>query len=58
MYGIPILDSKKASLITETSITSTNTLLKELVRLNILEEITGFSRNRLYRYTEYMNLFK
>ena len=58
MYGMPILDSKKASLITETSITSTNTLLKELVRLNILEEITGFSRNRLYRYTEYMNLFK
>lgn len=58
MYGSPIVDSKKASEIVGLSSTATNMLISELVKLGILKEITGFSRNRLYEYSEYLELFK
>ncbi len=58
MYSSPIIDSKKASSVTGLSPTSVNTLLNGLVGLGILREITGFSRNRLYQYTDYMELFR
>ena len=58
MYGSPIIDSKKAANITSLSPTSINALLNGLVGLGILREITGFSRNRLYQYTDYMELFR
>lgn len=58
MYGSLIVDSKKASEIVGLSSTATNMLISELVKLGILKEITGFSRNRLYEYSEYLELFK
>ena len=58
MYGSPIVDAKKAGEIVGISSTAINVLLSELVKLGILEEITGFSRNRLYQYSEYLGLFK
>lgn len=58
MYGSPIIDAKKASKIIGMSPTATNALISGLVGLGILDEITGFSRNRLYQYTKYVELFK
>lgn len=58
MYGSPIMDSKKASAAINLSPTAINALLNGLVDLGILKEITGFSRNRLYQYTDYMELFR
>jgi hypothetical protein len=34
-----------------------NTLVSELTRIGILREITGFDRNRLFAYHEYVRLF-
>ena len=58
MYSLPTIDAKKASDITNTSSTTTNMLLSDLVNLGILREITGFSRNRLYQYADYLELFR
>lgn len=58
MYSLPILDAKQASVEVGLSTTATNSLLSELVQLGILRETTGFMRNRLYEYTDYLNLFR
>lgn len=39
---------------TNLSLPTVNRALEELIRLNILHEISGRSRNRVYRYTEYV----
>lgn len=36
---------------------SANSLIGELERIGILREITGFERNRLFRYESYVDLF-
>ena len=58
MYGLPIIDAKQVALELGISATSANTLLRELERLGIIRETTGFARNRLYEYTDYLNLFR
>jgi Fic family protein len=39
---------------TKLSLPTVNRALEELIRLNILHEISGRNRNRVYRYTEYV----
>jgi len=39
---------------TRLSLPTVNRALEELIRLNILHEISGRNRNRVYRYTEYV----
>jgi len=33
-------------------------LINELIRLNILEEITGYQRNRMFLFRKYIQLFR
>ncbi len=58
MYSSPIVDAKRVAETMEISSTSANALLKDLESIGILREITGFSRNRLYEYQDYLALFK
>lgn len=58
MYSLPIIDARQVAVEVGLSATAANALLKGLVDLGILKEITGFSRNRLYEYTEYLDLFR
>lgn len=58
LYQDPIISVNAAAEILGTSHQSANALVAELVRLGILTEITGFERNRLFRYEKYVALFE
>ena len=58
MYGAPTIDAKRVSEVTGLSTTPANALIKGLSQLGIITEITGFSRNMLYQYKEYLELFR
>ena len=40
-----------------TSHQTANALIKKLEEMNILQEITGYDRNKLYLFERYFNLF-
>jgi len=58
MFSRPIVNAKNVEKELKISFNSANRLLKSLIDLNILKEITGFSRNRLFVLDDYLNLFK
>jgi hypothetical protein len=57
MYTRPILSVADVVAITKTSFTAANALVSRLEALGVLREITGFARNRRYRYEEYVRIF-
>lgn len=58
MFSKPIINIKTVEKELAISFNSANRLLKTLVDLKILKELTGFSRNRLFVLEEYLELFK
>jgi Fic family protein len=57
LYLRPILSVHDVQGVTMTSFPASNTLVKQLVRLGILVEVTGHARNRRFRYDPYVRLF-
>ena len=57
LYQIPITDSKQVSDLLGISPSTANRLIKELIELGILFELTGYKRNRKYMFTEYFKIF-
>jgi len=58
LYAQPVIDVKWA---TDTLGASTNTasaLITDLVSFGVLVEITGQHRNRLFTFSDYLNLFR
>ncbi len=58
MFSHPIVDNKKVMKEMNISFNSANRLIKALVDLGLLTEITGLSRNRMFELKEYVDLFK
>lgn len=58
LYSQPIVNSKQVSDWFEITPQSANALLREFERQHILKETTGFKRNRLFVFSEYMRLFE
>lgn len=58
LFSNPIVSVNKAKEVVGSNYNSTNRLVKDFVKLGILEEITGFSRNRLFKMTDYVALFR
>lgn len=58
MYSRPIISINNAAIILNISHQSANSLVSELVKMGILKEFTGFSRNRMYVYENYVKLFR
>jgi Fic family protein len=57
LFDRPIVSVADVQTITEMSYPAANNLVASLVRLGILEEITGNVRNRRFRYRPYIRLF-
>ena len=57
-YQRPLLSARDAVQAIGGSPTSTNKLLADLESLGILREATGYKRNRLFVFTEYLALFE
>ena len=58
LYQRPIVDAQKVKDLTNLSSPSVYKLIEELERLEILEEITGAKRGKIYLFREYTKLFK
>lgn len=57
LFQHPMIDAQMVKTITKLSVPSVYKLLDDLVRLEIIEEITGGKRGRLYLFRKYTNLF-
>jgi Fic family protein len=57
LYRSPIIDSAKVAEILEVHASTANRLIKDLVELGILVELTGFKRNRIFAFQAYIDLF-
>jgi len=54
----PIISVRDAADISGLSYSSANNLVARICELGILEEISGFKRNRIFAYQPYLNLFR
>ncbi|MEA3392103.1 MAG: Fic family protein, partial [Candidatus Marinimicrobia bacterium] len=57
LYGSPFIKAENISKITEASMPSTYSLISELEKTGLLQEITGAKRNRLFVFGDYLQLF-
>lgn len=58
LYSQPVIDVSKVQILTNKSKATNYKLIDDLEKLNILQEITGARRNKLYAFTNYLELFK
>jgi len=57
LYSQPIMNAKQMSKQLDITYASASTLAKSLEEIGIFKEITGFKRNRLFLFAEYLDLF-
>jgi Fic family protein len=58
LYSNPITDASDAAKNLSVNISTAIRLIDDFIRLNILIEITGYKRNRVFVFEEYMKLFR
>ncbi len=58
LYSNPFTDAADVASVLGVNISTANRLLIEFTNLHILKEVTGFKRNRLFVFDEYINLFR
>jgi len=57
LYSQPIVTAKIVCQLLDITHPAANQLLKDFQKMGILQEITGFRRNRLFVFKEYLDLF-
>jgi Fic family protein len=57
LYNRPILAVSEVEALTGTTYAAANNLVARLVDIGVLAEITGYARNRRFRYEPYVRLF-
>ncbi len=58
LYSQPILNTKQIAERLNITPPSASTLVKQFETIDILKEVTGFKRNRLFQFTKYLRLFE
>ena len=57
LYERPVVDIKNVSELLNTTPNTAGALVDDLIKHNVLRELTGQQRNRLFIFYEYLNLF-
>ncbi len=57
LYDEPVLTRNKMSEITGIKLTTINGIVNALLDKNIITETTGYSRNQIFAFEKYINLF-
>jgi Fic family protein len=57
-YSKPITDSADVAVALAVSSATALRLIEDFIRLGILKEITGNKRNRIFVFTQYLQLFE
>ncbi|MBS1620008.1 MAG: Fic family protein [Bacteroidetes bacterium] len=58
LYAKPVVDIPEVAKVLEVNITTAHRLMNEMEKLNILQEQTGFKRNRYFVFKAYLKLFE
>ena len=58
LYFKPIFTVEHAQEITNLSYPNANKLIKDMIRIGLLQEITGQRRNRAFSYAPYLAVFR
>ncbi len=57
LYKNPVMDAKAIAKALNVHIATANRLIKDFEKLDILKELTGYKRNRIYAFEEYIGIF-
>ena len=57
LFDRPIVAVGDVQKMTGTTYAAANSLVSRLVKLGVLQEMTGYARNRRFRYAPYISLF-
>jgi Fic family protein len=58
LYGQPIVDSDDVTNTLQINVTTAIRLINDFISLGILKEMTGFKRNRIFIFNEYIRFFE
>ena len=58
LYRKPVITAQEVKEHLDVSLPTANSLLADFERLKILNEKTGWKRNREFEFTEYLDLFR
>jgi DNA-binding IclR family transcriptional regulator len=58
LYSKPIVDANEIANSLEINIATAHRLIQDFERLDILKEQTGYRRNRIFVFDDYLKLFK
>ncbi|NOX87990.1 MAG: Fic family protein [Calditrichaeota bacterium] len=58
LYGEPITDTSDAAKALSVNFSTASRLIADFMKLKILQETTGYKRNRIFVFEDYMSLFR
>ncbi len=58
LYRKPVVNVQEIQKALKVSLPTANSIISDFERLRILNEKTGWKRNREFEFTEYLNLFR
>ncbi len=58
LYSQPITDMRSIAIALDVSVPTISRLLNDFVKLEILVELTGYKRNRVFAFEQYLKLFR
>lgn len=58
LYSKPITDAGDVAEALEINVSTAFRLIDDFIKLNILKEVTGFKRNRIFAFDDYIKLFR